>query len=165
MKFLIIILSVFSLNSQSLNFDAVRTAYKEAAQDKTKAEAFHKSMSRVTTKDNAVLVAYKGASIALLAKQAKSIKDKKEGFKEGVSLIELAIEKSPNNIEVRFVRLSIQENTPKLLKYKGNLEEDKQFLLAQFKNIKFSHLKNHIKDYISQSKVFTDEEKSVILDS
>jgi len=165
MKFLILFLSVFCLNTQSLNFDAVRTAYKEAAQDKTKVEAFHKSMSRVTKKDNPVLIAYKGASIALLAKQATSIKDKKEGFIDGVSLLEYAIEKSPNNIEVRFVRLSIQENSPKLLKYKGNLEEDKQFLLAQFKNIKFSHLKNHIKDYISQSKVFTDEEKSVILGS
>ena len=165
MKFLILILSAFSLNAQSLNFDAVRTAYKEAAQDKTKVESFHKSMSRVNTKDNAVLVAYKGASIALLAKQAESVKEKKDGFKEGVALIELANEKSSNNIEVRFVRLSIQENTPKLLKYKGNLEEDKLFILAQFKNIKFSHLKNHIKDYISQSKVFTDEEKSVILGS
>ncbi len=165
MKLLILVLSVFCLNMQSLNFDAVRTAYKEAAQDKTKVETFHKSMSRVHEKDNPILVAYKGASIALLAKQAKSIKDKKEGFQEGVSLIEMAIDKSPNNIEVRFVRLSIQENTPKILKYKSNIDADKQFILAQFKNIKFSHLKNHIKDYISQSKVFTDEEKSVILDS
>ncbi|MFD2822401.1 hypothetical protein ACFS5M_01890 [Lacinutrix iliipiscaria] len=165
MRFLIIILSVFSLNTQSLNFDAVRDAYKVAANDKTKVESFHKLLSKVNKEDNAVLIAYKGASIALLAKHAKTIKEKKEGFIEGVSFIEYAIEKSPDIIEVRFVRLSIQENSPKLLKYKSNLEEDKQFLLAQFKNIKFPHLKNHIKDYISQSKVFTDEEKSVILGS
>lgn len=165
MRLIIVFISLFCLNTQSLNFDAVRTAYKEAAQDKDKVEAFHKSMTRVAKTDNPVLVAYKGAAIALLAKQQKTIKAKKEGFIEGVTLVEHAIERAPNNIEVRFVRLSIQENTPKLLKYKKNLEEDKQFILAQFKNIKFSHLKNHIKDYISQSKVFTDEEKSVILNS
>jgi len=163
MKFILLILTALSLNIQSLNFDAVRTAYKEAAQDKSKVEAFHKRLSKVTKEDNAVLIAYKGASIALLAKKAKTIKDKKEGFIKGVSFVEYALKKAPNNIEVRFIRLSIQENTPKLLKYKGNLEEDKLFILAQFKNIKFSHLKNHIKDYISHSKVFTDEEKSVIL--
>ena len=163
MKFLMVLITSFFITNQSLDLNTIRTAYKEAAQDKSKVESFHKSLSKVNKNDNLELVAYKGAAIALVAKHAKTIKDKKEGFVEGVTLLEYAIEKEPNNIEARFIRFSIQENTPKLLKYKRNLDEDKRFILKQYQNIKSSHLKNHIKDYISQSKVFTDEEKSVIL--
>ena len=163
MKLLVVLVSSLFLTIQSLDLNTIRVAYKEAAQDKTKVEAFYKKLSQVTKSDRIELVAYKGAAIALLAKKSKTIKRKKEGFIEGVSLVEYAIEKAPHNIEARFVRLGIQENTPKLLKYKGNIDEDKHFILKQFPNIKSSSLKNHIKDYISQSKVFTDEEKSVIL--
>ena len=165
MKLWVLFIGIISLNVQSLNIETVRTSYKAAAQDKTKVEAFHRSLSEIDTDVNSVLAAYKGASIALMAKQAKSIKDKKDGFINGVSYIEQAIERAPNNIEIRFVRLSIQENSPKILRYKANLDEDKQFIMAQFKFIKYTHLKNYLKDYISHSKVFTDEEKSVILKS
>ncbi len=163
MKLILLLLSALSLNAQSISIDTVRVAYKDAAQDKSKVEVLYQSIAKVTKQDHVVLVAYKGAVMALFAKQQKTIKAKKDGFIEGVSFVEYAIEKAPNTIETRFIRLTIQENTPKLLRYKKNIEEDKHFILTQFKNIKSSHLKNHIKDYISQSKVFSDEEKSVIL--
>ena len=160
MKLFVILLTTLCLNAQALNFNAIRLAYKHAANDSTKVIEFSKLLSKVNKKDNAVLVAYKGASITLLARQSKTIKEKKEGFIEGVSWLNHAIDQAPNNIEIRFVRIGIQENTPKLLKYKGNIEEDKLFILKQFNYIKSASLKNHIKDYILQSKVFTDEEKA-----
>ena len=165
MKLKLALIASFLIIIQSLDLNTVRDAYKIAAQDKTKTEAFNASLAKVTKNDKVELVAYKGAAIALVAKHAKTLKAKKEGFIEGVTLVEYAITKSPNNIEVRFIRLGIQENTPKLLKYKGNIDEDKHFIIKQFNSIKSSALKKHIKDYILQSKGFTDEEKSLILDS
>jgi len=165
MKFLIVFIAVLSLNTTSLDVDTVRIAYKEAAHDKTKVDAFYKLLSKVTKEDNSTLVAYKGAAISLMGKQAKKIKEKKELFIEGVSYIEFAIKKSPKNIEIHFIRLGIQENTPKLLKYKSNIEEDKNYILKQFNTIKSSALKKHISDYILQSKAFSDEEKALILQS
>ena len=162
MKFLNALILVLSLNVISIDINTVRNAYKEAANDNTKIEAFSKLLSNISKKDDVALVAYKGASMTLSAKGEKRIKDKKNRFVEGVSFVEYAIEKAPNNIEVRFVRLGIQENTPKILKYKKNIEEDKLFLLKQFKDISSSNLRNHIKDYILQSKAFSDEEKLVI---
>ncbi|WP_303316728.1 hypothetical protein Q4Q34_07955 [Flavivirga abyssicola] len=162
MKFLMVLISAISINTLSIDMGTVRNAYKEAAQDHTKIETFNNLLLKITKKDDPTLVAYKGAAIALLAKQEKKVKDKKKLFIEGVSYVEHAIEKSSNNIEVRFVRLGIQENTPKLLKYKGHIEEDKQFILKHFKNITSSNLRHHIKDYILQSKAFSDEEKTVI---
>ena len=162
MKLFVLLFTTLCLNTQALNVNAIRLAYKQAAHDSAKVIEFSKLLSKVNKKDNAVLVAYKGASITLLARQSKTIKEKKEGFIEGVSWLNHALEQAPNNIEIRFVRIGIQENTPKLLKYKGNIEEDKLFLKKQFRFVKSSTLKNHIKDYILQSKVFSDEEKSLI---
>lgn len=161
MKFLQTLVLVISISLVSLDINTVRDAYREAANDATKIEAFGKLLSDVSKKDAIALIAYKGASITLLAKNEKRIKDKKDLFVEGVSYIEYALEKSPNNIEIRFIRLGIQENTPKILKYKSNIEEDKQFVLKQYKTIKSSNLRQHIKDYILQSKAFSDEEKAL----
>lgn len=165
MKFLIVFISVLNFISLSIDMDAVRIAYREAVHDKTKIDVINKQLSSVTKEDNAVLVAYKGAVITLQAKYEKSIKEKKRLFIKGVSYIEYAIQKSPNAIEPRFIRLGIQENTPKLLKYKSNIKEDKEFLFKQYKTIKSKILKKHVREYILESKAFSDEEKAVILDS
>lgn len=158
-----ILLFSFLITLQSLDLETVRAAYNEAAKDKTKVEAFHNLLSSVTKNDKAELVAYKGAALALLAKYTVGLFKKKDAFTEGVALVDYAIEKDPKSIEARFVRLGIQENTPKFLKYKANIEEDKNFILKNYQNIASESLKRNIKDYISQSLAFTDEEKSVIL--
>ena len=146
MNLLNVLILAISITVLSLDVSTVRNAYKEAAQDSSKIEAFSKLLTNVSKNDDVALVAYKGAAIALLARNEKRIKDKKDLFVEGISYVEYAIEKAPNNIEVRFIRLGIQENTPKILKYKGDIEEDKQFILKQFKNINYYNLRNHIKD-------------------
>lgn len=162
MKFITIFIFILGLSSLSQNLSDVRIAYKEAAHNKEKVEDFYKMLQDVNKQNQVTLIAYKGAAIALKAKYAIGIKNKKDEFIEGVTYIEFAIEKEPNAIEPRFIRLGIQENTPKILKYKDAIEEDKLFLLKQFQHISSEDLKTHIKDFILQSKVFTDEEKSVI---
>ena len=162
MKYLLIGCLLLVTNVQTLELKTVREAYKKAAQNQELVDAFFKTMQSVSKTDSAALVAYKGAAIALKARNAKTLKDKKDGFIEGVSFIEYAIETEPNTIEPRFIRLGIQENTPKILKYKDAIEVDKQFILKQYQYITSSNLKNHIKDFILQSTVFTDEEKQTI---
>ena len=149
---------------QSLDLDGIRSAYKAAAQDHIKVDAFYNRLAKVSKNDKVELVAYKASAIALKSKQAKTLKDKKEGFIEGITLLEETIKREPANIELRFIRLSIQENTPKLLKYKSEIASDKHFILNQYNSIKSIALKNYIKDYIAQSKGFSADEKSVILD-
>ena len=163
MKSILTCITFLILSFQTLDLAVVRKSYKIAAQDETQLEAFSNMMVNVTKKDAVSLVAYKGASLTLQAKYAKTIKEKKEGFVNGVDYIEFAITKEPNALEPRFVRLGIQENAPKILKYRSNIEEDKAFLLKQFQHIPSKNLKEHIKDYILQSKLFTEEEKAVIL--
>ncbi len=94
------------------------------------------------------------------AKFVKSKKEKKEYFKEGVSLLESAIKVEPSNIEIRYIRLSVQENSPKFLGYHKNIEEDKQFILKNYKSISSAELKEFIKDFVMKSENFNKTEKA-----
>lgn len=161
MKFLVFLITLLTLNTLSLDIKDVRVAYRDAAHNDDKVTAFNNLVASVTKNDDVALVAYKGAAITMKAKIGGSIKEKKEFLKEGVSYIEFAIEKAPNDIEPRFVRIGVQENTPRIVGYKDNIDEDKAFILKHYSNIKSTDLKNHIKDYILESKLFSDEEKQI----
>lgn len=139
----------------------IREQYFSATKSKETAEKFYAVMSKCN-KDTKTLLAYEGAAIALKSKYTGNLKAKKGLFIEGVTQIEKAIKSDPNNAEIRLIRLSIQENTPKLLKYKANIEEDKKLLLATFDKQSQS-LKEYIKNYIKQSKVFSEKEKQMLL--
>ncbi len=136
--------------------------YKEAPNSKEITLQLVKELETIKKTDAAVLVAYKAASLTLLAKNSKGVKSKKAYFKEGVTLLEFIISENPKNIELRFIRLTIQEKTPKFLKYKANISEDKSFIYNQLKNVKNSNLRAYIKGYVLQSKLFSIEEKNVI---
>lgn len=140
----------------------VRELYKKASDSEEVAKAFYTQLKNIKKTDNATLVGYKAASLTVKAKHEEKIKDKKSYFKEGINLLEYIIEKKPNNIELRLIRLSIQENSPKLMKYKLNINEDKTFIYKQLSHIKNKSLREHIKGYVSKSGAFTTQEKTVI---
>ena len=139
----------------------VRRLFVDAPLNGVKSEAFYDFIGNYNKEDK-VLWAYKGAAISLKAKFTKTIKEKKSLFIEGVKWIENAVKSEPNNLEIRLIRLSIQENAPKILNYRKNIDEDKKLLLSNFEQQNLS-LKEYIKKYIKQSGIFTDKEKKSIL--
>lgn len=143
------------------DLSSVREQYSEASKSQKNAEEFYNLISN-SAKENKVMQAYKGAAITLKAKFAKDRKSKKTLFVEGAKIIESTIKSDPNNVELRLIRLSIQENTPKILNYKANISEDKKFILTNFAK-QNQALKEHIQTYVKQSIVFTDVEKKSIL--
>jgi len=136
----------------------VRKLYANAVNSKADGEKLIDLMASVSKDDSKTLVAYKGASLALKGKFSPKKEDKKKYFTEGVKFLEQALEKEPKNFEIRLIRISIQENTPKILKYKQNIPEDKAFILANFAKQNQS-LKDFTKIYLKQSKIFTETEK------
>lgn len=112
-------------------------------------------------KETGIFQAYKGAAIALQSRYATDVKTKKKLFIEGVKGVELALKNNPNNAEIHLIRLSIQENTPKILKYKAQIGEDKKMLLDSFDQ-QTPALKAYIKKYANQSKVFSEQEKQAL---
>ena len=140
----------------------VRDLYKKGAASKEVASQMYKELSTIKESDGHVFVAYKAAALTLVAKHAKKIKDKKEYFKRGAALLEKTITGYPNDIELRFIRLSIQQNSPKILKYKGDISKDKSYIFDNLATIKNKDLKSYIKTYVLESKSFSAAEKNVI---
>lgn len=155
-----ILFSLFFLTAQEQLSD-VREDYYSASKSKENAEKFYALLSKYN-KDNKVFLAYKGAATALKSKFTIEKKQRRDLFIEGVFMVENAVKSEPNNAEIRLIRLSIQENTPKILKYKANIEEDKKVLLNTFDKQSQS-LKEYIKIYTKQSKAFSEKEKLMIL--
>lgn len=153
-----ILLSFFSLIIQDL--PDIREEYILASKSKENAEKFYLLMSKCG-KETGVYQAYKGAAIALKSRYATDVKTKKKLFIEGVTAVEMALKNNPDNAEIHLIRLSIQENTPKILKYKARIGEDKKMLLDSFDQ-QTTALKAYIKKYANQSKVFSEQEKQAL---
>jgi len=143
------------LNSPSIT--EIRKEYPNAAISANSATAFASKFTNVSS-ENKVLLAYKGASIIIVAKFRKKASEKVNAFKEGAKLIEQAVNADPENIEIRLIRISIQENAPGIVKYKKNILDDKSFILKYYK-VQSTVLREYIKSFVLQSKSFSDQEK------
>lgn len=162
MKFSIFLIIIMFL-SVKVDVSDVRNDYKQAVISRTKAFELNSKLESISKNDENVLIAYKGAVISITAQYKNTNKLKSSTFKSGVSLIEYAVENDVSNVETRFVRLSVQQNSPKFLKYNKEIEADKKFILNNFNQISSTDLKNYLKGYILESENFTEGEKNVIL--
>ncbi len=161
MKLLIVLIGLVIVTAD-VDIAEIRQLYKQADLSEQNASILLDKLESITMSDDKVLVAYKGAVTSMTAKYEKGAKLKKDIFKNGVSLVEFAVASESENIEIRFVRLSLQQNSPKFLKYNKEIEEDKKFIINYFDQIVSVELKSYIGDYILHSNNFTEEEKNVI---
>lgn len=159
-KLLICCLLLVSYVGTAQDLREIRLQYPLASENAEITAKIIAQLGEVNTSAKPVLLAYKGAVLTLNSKFTKGRTEKKEFFKEGVSLIETAIKQDSLNPEIRYLRLSVQENAPKFLGYHKNIEEDKQFLLGNYGNISSNELKKVVKEYILNSKGFDVKEKS-----
>jgi hypothetical protein len=159
---LLIVLIGLVIVTADVDIAEIRQLYKQADLSEQNASILLDKLESITMSDDKVLVAYKGAVTSMTAKYEKGAKLKKDIFKNGVSLVEFAVASESENIEIRFVRLSLQQNSPKFLKYNKEIEEDKKFIINYFDQIVSVELKSYIGDYILHSNNFTEEEKNVI---
>ena len=161
MKLLIVLIGLVIVTAD-VDIAEIRQLYKQADLSEQNASILLDKLESITMSDDKVLLAYKGAVTSMTAKYEKGAKLKKDIFKNGVSLVEFAVASESENIEIRFVRLSLQQNSPKFLKYNKEIEEDKKFIINYFDQIVSVELKSYIGDYILHSNNFTEEEKNVI---
>jgi len=138
--------------SAAQNFDLhqIRKLYHGAAEIKQDAMQLNQLMLRVDSGTGApVMICYKGANEMIQAKYLLNPFSKFEKFLKGKQLIEKAISRDTLNLEMRFIRYSIQTNLPAFLAYHDNLGADKQFLLVNTWVNKDAELKGIIINYLS----------------
>jgi hypothetical protein len=158
---LLISLLLFINFAGTPDLGTIRKMYTGVTKSENNAKEFSEKLAGVSNNDDKLLVAYKAASILLDSKYEKKLKNKMDRFKEGTTLLESTIKNEPNNIEIRMIRLSIQENVPGVTGYKKNIKEDKKYLTDNYA-AQNSSLKEYLKDFILQSKSFSEKEKQFV---
>lgn len=168
MKTFLVGLMVFVFHlvpAQQMTLNEIREKYVKAAEDEDAAEELFKYLES-KTENEPVLYAYRGAATALMAKYAFLPHKKLSYVHKSMEILKAAVQKDNENIEIRYLRLSIQYNIPSFLGYKENLDEDKKQI---YKNInlaeKFSLSKEFLKDmvkYLISTDLYTEDEKQFL---
>ena len=91
-----------------------------------------------------IIDAYIGANSLLYCKFSDDVFKKFSYFEKGKMMIEEAIKKDPDNVEVKFLRYINQNNIPWFLNYNQNIEEDYKFITSHLNSIDDKDFKNLI---------------------
>ncbi len=139
-----------------VSLQQARSIFEQAPLSEQKAADF---LAEISATKNNTLIGYKGALTMIMAKHTINPFKKLDCFNTGKLLLEQALKKEPNNVELRYLRFSIQCNTPSFLDYYGQKQTDKLFLLKQTKAMKDADLKNRIVQFMLQCTELNATEK------
>lgn len=158
---LISLLFPFMLTAQDLS--AERKLYISAHKNEQAAQEFLKLTRSDKDTISPVHVAYRGAALMVAAQFADGIGGKLKLFRQGKNLMAQAAEEAPESVEVRFLRMTIQENAPSILMYNDDLQQDKDFILGHFSAVRDAGLKSMIRLHASTSSLYSEEDKARLL--
>lgn len=157
MKLIFTLMFTFFSFFQS-DLETLRNSYSKANSSNENAKNFIALAEKKSSSDP-VISAYKSASKILEAKVTTEKNKRKSFVKSGATTLESLIASNPNNAELRVIRMSVQENIPKIVGYNKNLKEDKTFLINNYSK-QNADLKSYIKQFAGQSKTMTATEKA-----
>ena len=147
---------------QELSISRVRSLYKVAAEQQ---EAAEKMLDLLAPYDESspVFLGYKASAQMLMAKYSGNPFKKLSHFNKGKEMFTSALKRDKNNVELRFLRFTVQSEAPGFLGYQDNLDEDKFLLLEQVPQLKDKELKEMIVNYLLTSKKLTANEKESLM--
>ncbi len=155
---LVCLLGLLSSFSTVLTISEVRTLFKSAAFEEHACTKLIYSLKNQASQQT-VFTAYKASGLMMNAKYVLNPLDKLSTFSKGKNLMEQTVTKDPTNLEIRFLRLAMQANTPSFLGYADAIPRDKKFVLQSLKSETDTELKNMIVAYLQKSDVLTQTEK------
>ncbi|MCJ7933671.1 MAG: hypothetical protein MUW56_08575 [Chryseobacterium sp.] len=157
MKLILSFLAAFMFFFQS-DLETLRNSYAKASDSNTNTQSFIEAAAKQPGSDP-VTLGYKAAAKIMEAKISKG--NRKSLVKTGATSLEGIIKSNPNNAELRLIRLSVQENIPKIVGYRGSLKDDKSFILNNYSK-QNTALKSYIKRFAMQSKTITEAERATL---
>lgn len=100
---------------------------------------------------NNLLVGYHGAVLLGMARHDGNVFKKMSYYNDGKELLEKSIDVDPDNIELRFLRLSIQTHMPSFLGYSESKESDKAFVLNHLEEAPSEEFKKRVRGFIKHA--------------
>ncbi len=142
--------------------EEVRTLYKQAASEEKSCKKLITLLSAYTPQNDPLLSGYKACATMMMAKYTFNPMNKWANFSEGKKLLEDAIAADRQNIELRFLRFSVQTQAPSFLGYNDAIANDKSILLNAVHTLKDIRLKQLIVSFLKDSEYLTPIEKKCI---
>ena len=100
---------------------------------------------------------YEGVLLMKKADLVSMPAEKLKFFKQGRIKMETALLDDPTNAEFHFLRLTIQEHAPKIVKYHSDIAKDKEYIQSKFNELSPA-VQHAISDYAKHSKVLKSED-------
>ena len=153
--------------AKAIDINQLRKDYILSVDDSQKADDVCKKLEAIKNPD-ALTLAYLGSIQAIKGKHAWNPVNKMSYLKQGFTTIDKAVVKDPNQLEVRFLRFSLQYYVPAFLGYSKNLIVDKDKIVSLIKNTTASDLKmekevfKNIVKFMIDSKKCTAQEVMVL---
>lgn len=129
----------FGLYGQSIDLEDMCSNYEHATTDKDLCKTMLEAMEQ--NKEYPVYLAYLGGLQSIWANHVRNPITKLKTFNKGKENLEKAFLMDSDNIEIRFIRWSVQKNAPKFLGYYQQIEEDEKFIKDNKHKIQSESLK------------------------
>jgi len=144
----------YPINTQKNNIPELRKQMLRAISNPKVVDSLYKNLHNDAPKQPLV-IAYLGALEALKAKDSWNPYNKIRFLSLSGKTVDKAVSESPNDLEIRFIRFSIQTNLPHFLSLNKDLDSDKIQILQQLKQ----------KNYGSADKLFVQNIIKFLIDS
>lgn len=134
------------MNSSELS--TVRKLFSSAAESETDYDKLSVLTAESDKLNTPILYGYSAAAEFIKAQYLFLPTSKLKSVDKGREMLESVIAIYPNNCELRFIRLSIQQELPFFIDYKSNIKQDKKFLADHISEVSDTELNKLINHYL-----------------
>lgn len=139
-----------------------RKRYFEAIGNERKIERLLKQLQEIEN-PSSLLLAYRAACESMMAQFSWNPYTKLAQVNKSFDFFAEAINDDSQNVEIRFLRFSVQHNVPDFLRKNREFEEDKTVLVENFENADFdAEFREFIVGYLKDSGRFEAKELEVL---
>ncbi len=153
---------MFAQQNQILS---ARALYYDALTSSEIAKSFYEQFSTVDESSNPILLGYKGMASFMLANHAKLPTAKLKHFIDGKTNLEKAIKLAPENLELHYLRFTVQTSAPEFLGYRSDIRKDKIIIFGKLDNSEVQiepDLRRRILEYLLRNRYCSGKEKKKV---
>ncbi|WP_199118032.1 hypothetical protein [Pedobacter sp. ASV28] len=141
---------------------SIRDMYVKAIESKKSTEQLLNILEK--KEQTPFVIGYTGATKMLMARHTFNPFKKLSHFRTGKQLLEKAISKDAENVELIFLRYAIQVSLPPILGYNEHIETDKNYILKtlQKQELKEKHLEIAIVNFLKKQQLAPAERQQLL---
>ena len=148
------------LRSNDLSPQHLRSLYYQASKNSSDADKFYDLVKDAGTQ-SPLLLGYKGMAEFMKCYHSYNPVSKLNYFYKGKQDLDHAITLTPNNVELRYLRFTVQTNLPPFLNYRSEITSDKDFLIHHIGSTHTdTELRSMICEYMIKCDFCSNEEKT-----